>query len=130
EQRGRLEELHGRSRPHQAPAVLPAHGAVAPVEEGRPQPLATAEQRGDGVDETLDRRPELAEHGALVGDHLVELGLHQLPQAGCLDGRGRLHGSSWPARGYPARRAYVASGKPGAPAPAPWVRSARVRPTA
>ena len=48
DERGGLEQLHGAREAHEGLGVGAPRGAVAPVEEGRPQPLPAAQQVGDG----------------------------------------------------------------------------------
>jgi hypothetical protein len=72
DQRGGLEELEGRRDGHDAGRVVTARAAPAPVAEGRPQPLAAAQQVADGV----HQRGELVRHAVedvgLPGEQVVQ----------------------------------------------------------
>jgi hypothetical protein len=80
QQRGSLEELHRGAERHRDVPVLAAAGAVAPVGEGGPQPLAAPDQRGDRLDEVGDVGTHLLEVALLAGELAVELCLDPAPE--------------------------------------------------
>ena len=88
DQRGRLEELHGGGHADEGVGVGLAGGAVAPVEEGGPQPLAAGEQAGDGAEQLLRVGAHLGEDLGLVGEDVVDGALHALTQGGGVERAG------------------------------------------
>ena len=80
EERRGLEELHrGAERDRDVPVLTPTR-AIAPVGEGRPEPLAATHERGDRLDEIADVGTHLVEVALLPGELGVELCLDPAPQ--------------------------------------------------
>ena len=78
----RLEELHRRREADQGGGVRLAGGAVAPVQEGGPQPLAAREQRPHGGEQLLRVGADLGQHPGLGRELGVDALLHAGAQAG------------------------------------------------